>query len=59
MITPIRGSDIVVLDVMVRVLPLKAQLTPEGREHDVPETVNYVGKVNLREVKDEPEAADI
>ena len=48
LITPIRGRDMVVLEVMVRVLPLKAQLRPEGREHDAPEAVNYAGKVSLR-----------
>ena len=40
-----KGTAIVELDVIIRVLPLNEQLESPPDEHDAPVVVNYPGKV--------------
>jgi hypothetical protein len=40
LMTAIRGREIVVAEVIVRVLPFSAQVSPEGSEHEAAEVTN-------------------
>jgi len=54
-----KGTAIVELDVIIRVLPLNEQLESPPDEHDAPVVVNYPGKVIFIWLNDDPDIEPI